>query len=179
MGIFDRFASSVEKNNTDAVYSAALDALDAKIAEHKDHLASVRADALRAEQRGDGTRASYDALALEAERLLHELREKREALDRERVSAPAKRAVAEARVAMAEASSGVGSTDEARGLSSVRDQVEALGRRASPGMLDANGIPIHGRQEALSRKSAEQRAREELARMKAALLPKEDEATSD
>lgn len=146
MGIFDRIASAFERNNPDAVYTAELEKLDARIREVRKNL------------RAEG-----------AKELLQDLLDHRAKLDEERVRAPADKALAEARIGMAEANSSLGSTDEAEGLNSVRERVAQLNRGANPGELDADGIPIAGRRAALDKKAAEADARAQLEQMKQAL----------
>lgn len=166
MGIFDRLASKLEQDNTQAVYESALRELDAKIAAHTERLASLRVEQRTRAARGDDSDRGYDALVEQAEQLLTEMRTARRKLEQERLSAPAAKAVAEASVQLADDASGLGERSSSQALASVRDQVEALNRRASPGELDADGIPIHGRRAALDRKAKEDRAREELERLK-------------
>ncbi|MCB9677399.1 MAG: hypothetical protein H6737_19990 [Alphaproteobacteria bacterium] len=176
MGIFDRIAGKVEQGNVEAVYVAELQRLDARIAEHTDLLASLRAKRALEARKGDGHEAGYDPLIAEADALLAALKTQRRKVDQERLAAPAHKAVAEARIAVDDQSGTLGTSATAQGLGRVRDAVDALNRRASPGYLDADGIPIHGRQAKLGAKSAEERARAELAQLKVAmgLAPAED-----
>ena len=151
MGIFDRIASAFERNNPDAVYTAELEKLDARIREVKRNL------------RAEGSRE-----------LLEGLLAKRAQLDEERVRAPAQKALAESRIATAEANSSLGSTDEAEGLNSIRERVDQLNRRATPGELDADGLPIAARRAALDRQAVEADARAQLEAMKRALKGEDD-----
>lgn len=166
MGFLDRLVGRVEQRNTEAVYERSLEQLDAKIAAHVERIAALKVDGRTRALRGDGSEQGYDVLIEEAERLLGEMRANRRALELERHAGPAAKAVAEARVQVDDEASGLGASSASQALSSVRDDLDALQRRASPGLIDANGVPIHGRQAQLDRKAKEDRAREELERLK-------------
>lgn len=166
MGIFDRLASKVEQQNTEAVYVSALRELDAKIAAHIERIAALRVEQRTKQGRQDGSDRGYDALIEQAEQLLVEMKASRRALEQERLTAPAAKAVAEARVRATDDATGLGESASSQALGAIRDQVGELNRKASPGQLDADGIPIHGRRAALDRKAREASAREELERLK-------------
>lgn len=159
MGFFDRLLGRVETNNPEVAYQAALRELDGKIASQAEQIASLKVRA-RSEP-------GYDELVFQAERTLETLRSNRRALELERLTGPAAQKVAEARVHLADDANGLGERASSRALGNVRDDVDALKRRASPGEIDANGVPIHGRRAVLDRKAREQRALEELQRLKA------------
>lgn len=165
MGFFDRLLGRVERDNPEIAYQTALAQLDRRITEQKTRLAQLLR---RRDEPG------YEELASQARQVLEGLEASRRQLELERLTGPAAQQVAEARVQLADEASGLGERASSRALGSVRDDVEALKRRASPGLLDADGIPIHGRQEHLARRSREDAAREELARLKAALDAPED-----
>ena len=172
MGFFDR----LEQDNVDAVYAAELEKLDARIVEHQSQLAAIRAQKLERERRGDGSEAGFAELVSEAELILEQLRKARRALDHERLTAPARKAVAQSRVDVADEESRLGTSATARGLAAVRDTIEAQTRRANPGLLDENGIPIRGRQARYARQAAEDSARAQLEALKAArAAEREDE----
>lgn len=170
MGIFDRFVSKVEQKNSQALFDAELDKLDAKLAAHKDRILGLRAEERVRAGREDGSDKGYAELIEQAELLLVQLTKQRRALELERLTGPAAQAVAEARVGLADDASGLGASASSSALSSVRDDVESLKQRASGGYLDANGVPIHGRQAVLDRKVKEASAREQLEAMKKQLL---------
>lgn len=169
MGIFDRFTRKVERDNTAAVLERELERMDGRIAEHVERIASLKVQRLHLEREGKGGEAGYAELIEQAERILVELRDRRRALDHERMAAPAAKAVAEARVALHDDATGLGASATSAALGSVRDDIDALNRKAHPGLLDADGIPIEGRRAALSRKDKERKARAELERLKAAM----------
>lgn len=159
-----RFESN---RDVEQVYDEALRELDRKIAAHVERLA-----ALKVERRTADDPAGYDTLIGQAEQLLVEMRANRRTLEHERLTAPAARAVADAAVRVADDASGLGATASSQALASVRDQVDALQRRAHPGLLDADGVPIHARRAALDARAREDRAREELERLKEELKKK-------
>jgi hypothetical protein len=174
VGIFDRFLSKVEQSNSQLVFDDQLRKLDAKIAEHKERITGLRVKERTLAGREDGSEQGYAELVTQAEVLLTDLQKQRRALELERLTGPAAQAVAEARIGLADDESGLGPAASSSALSSVRDDVNALKERASGGYLDANGVPIHGRQAALTKKSKEANAREQLEQMKRQLRGEDD-----
>ena len=108
----------------------------------------------------------------ETKRALNKLRVDTEALKREAIAAVAHKEVAEAQIEIYDTISGLADTASAKALSSVRDNVASLNRKAHPGYLDDEGNSIRGRAEAMGKKAAEERARAELEQMKAQLKGK-------
>jgi hypothetical protein len=176
MGFFDRLLGRVEQQNTEAVYASARDGVQERIDAQRAQLASLRVDLARYQDADPVRVAGYPALIAQAERAVEALLEEQRALELERLVGPAAKAVAEARVRVADDDSGLGPDASSAALSSVRDEVAAKLERASGGYLDANGIPIHGRQAALDRKHREAEAREQLEQMKRALADRDDDA---
>ena len=129
---------------------------------------------------------SVSAQVEESKSALAAMKTELENLRRERETMLAKAKLAEARIVAHDTASGYGEDADVVGLAKVREGIEGLEMRAHKGMLDREGNPIHHKVEAIAQKSAEDRAREELQRLKARLRkPKqeqdeepEDEASS-
>ena len=168
MGFFDRLSERLEQGNVDAVYAAEIEKMEARIVEHRERVASIRAQKLERERRADGSDAGFAELLAESEHLLGQLLKAKRKLEHERLTAPARQAVAQSRVDVADEESRLGTSGTARGLAAVRDTIEAKTRQANPGLLDENGIPIRGRQARYARQAAEDSARAQLAALKAA-----------
>ena len=98
-----------------------------------------------------------------------------EALKRERETMIAQKAMAEARIVVHEAEAGLSGDADVVALGKVREAVEALEARAHDGMTDQEGNPIHAKVADIVQKSSEERAREELDRLKAQLRGADDE----
>ncbi len=171
MGFFDRFSDRLEQDNVEAVYAAELEKMEARIVEHRERVASIRAEKARRERKGDGSDEGFAELVTEAEAVLVQLEKAKRQLEHERLTAPARHAVAQSRVDVADEESRLGASGTAQGLAAVRDTIEAQNRKANPGLLDENGISIRGRQARFSRQAAEDSARAQLEALKAARRP--------
>ena len=99
-----------------------------------------------------------------------------EALKREQTTMLATKELAAARIVAHDTESGLSEDADVVALGKVREAVDALEAQAHKGYLDAEGTPIRARVEEVARKSSEERAREELARLKAKLRGEDDEA---
>ena len=105
-----------------------------------------------------------------------------ETLTREKTQAIAELQVAQAKIAVQNANSAFSEDPTARGLTSVRESIGRLESRADSGYLDSEGHSMRGRIEAFEERSAEERARAELNRLKAAHgtpKPSDDDVGND
>ncbi len=98
-----------------------------------------------------------------------------EALKRERETMIAQKELAAARIVAHDTEAGLSGDADVVALGKVREAVEALEARAHDGMRDQEGNPIHAKVEDIVQKSAEERAREELERLKSQLRDEDDE----
>lgn len=132
-------------------------------------------------RRRDEALARMEGLAVQVEEgksALMAFRAELEALKREQTSMLAKKELAAARIVAHDTQSGLSEDADVVALGKVRDAVEALESRAHGDYLDREGNPIRAKVEAVAQKSAEQRAREELARLKAQLRGGDDDDES-
>ena len=107
----------------------------------------------------------------EGKSALTAMRQELQSLKREKETMLAKQKLAAARIVAHDTASGMSEDADVIGLSKVRESIDGLDMRAHKGMTDREGNPIHAKVEAIVQKSAEERAREELARLKARLRP--------
>jgi phage shock protein A len=162
-GLVEEKLSAVEADNPDAVYASAIEAAELRIGDTKDRLVGLMAQQQR---RGDDTELGDQVV--ETRMALDQQRQELETLKVERTRALAQRELAAAQVAVNDLKQGLSADADIQAVGNVRSDIERTYERAHEGWLDSEGRPVHARVEQLAKKSAEDKAREELARLKAA-----------
>ncbi len=162
-GLAEEKLSALESNNPDAVFAAAVDAAGERIGELRDRLVQLLAD-----QDRKGESEALTALIAQTREALDKTQRDLEALRTERTRALAQRELAAAQVAVADLKQGLSQHADIQAVGTVRSDIERTHEKAHEGWLDGEGRPVHARVAKLQQRSAEDRAREELARLKAA-----------
>ncbi len=162
-GLVEQSLSQVEADNPDAVYAAAIEAAEARIVDLKDRLVSSMAEQKR---RGGDDLALSDQIA-EVRAGLDRCKQELESLKVERTRDLARRELASAQVAVNDLETGLSADADIQAVGNVRSDIERTHERAHEGYLDSEGRPVHARRAQLEKRAAEDRAREELARLKA------------
>lgn len=174
MSLFDRLSSvlsglvegqlsAVEANNPQAVYAAAIEAAERRLAELKARLVAQLAD----QRRREPDVALDDQLA-ETRAALEQLQVELAALRVESTRALADRELAAAKVATQALASGLSDDADIQAVGNVRSDILRTHERAHEGWLDSEGRPVHARVARLEKLSALEQAQAELARLKAA-----------
>jgi len=161
-GLVEEKLSEVEADNPDAVYAAAIEAAELRIGDTKDRLVGLMAQ----HQRAGDDHALGDQVA-ETRAALDQLRQELETLKVERTRTLAQRELAAAQVAVNDLKQGLSEDADIQAVGNVRSDIERTHEKAHEGWLDSEGRPVHARVERLAEQSAEDKAREELARLKA------------
>jgi len=156
--------SAAEAKNPEAVYTAAIEAGEQRARDLKRQIAALMAQQLRADEPDPELQERID----EAKVGLALFKDELQSLRQEATRAVAQAKLAEARITTQEAAAGFSGDATTVGLSKVRGHIDELYQRANEGMLDSEGNAIHARVEEVRQKTALERAREELERLKAA-----------
>jgi phage shock protein A len=155
--------AALEANNPKAVYAAAIEASEARIAALKASLVKQLAD----QRYRGGPDEDQGDQAAETRAALDRCQQDLKDLKVESTRAVAQHELAAARIATQEIATGLSEDADIRGLGNVRQDIERLHEKAHQGWLDSQGRPVHARVAQLKEQSALQKAQDELARLKA------------